>query len=259
MLSYQHHYHAGNLADVHKHAVLAWTLDYLTRKDKPLTYMESHAGRGLYDLDAPEAVKTGEAAKGIMAAKAWFPAGHPYARAIEKTRAERGLGAYPGSPLIAGHLLRDTDTIHLCELHPQEHAALAYATSPFGAHVYREDGLAKALSILPPTPRRGMLLIDPSYEVKTDYEDIPRIIGQIARKWNVGVIMLWYPILSDAPHRVMLNMLRQDHPDAVVHEVRFPPAREGHRMVGSGLFIINAPYGIDAELKRLSGRFKALD
>jgi 23S rRNA (adenine2030-N6)-methyltransferase len=258
MLSYQHHYHAGNLADVHKHAVLAWTLDYLTRKDKPLTYMESHAGRGLYDLAAPEAVKTGEAAKGIMAAKGWFPASHPYARAIEKTKAERGASAYPGSPLIAGHLLRDSDTIHLCELHPQEHAALSYAVSPFGAHVYAEDGLAKALSILPPTPRRGMLLIDPSYEVKTDYEDIPRIIGQIARKWNVGVIALWYPILSDAPHRVMLNQLRQAHDGATVHEVRFPPARDGHRMVGSGLFMLNAPYGIEDELKRLTRHFNAV-
>jgi 23S rRNA (adenine2030-N6)-methyltransferase len=102
------------------------------------------------------------------------------------------------------------------------------------------------------------LLIDPSYEVKTDYETIPRVIGQIARKWNVGQIYLWYPILTDAPHRVMLNMLRQDHAHALVHEVRFPPARDGHRMVGSGLFMINAPYGIDQELKRLTQRFNAL-
>ena len=258
MLSYQHHYHAGNLADVHKHAVLAWALDYLAQKDKPLTYVESHAGRGLYDLAAPEAARTGEAAKGIMATKGWFNAAHPYTRAIAKTQVERGPAAYPGSPLIAGHTLRDTDSIHLCELHPQEHAALTYATSPFGAHVYQEDGLAKALSILPPTPRRGMLLIDPSYEVKSDYEDIPRIIHQIARKWNVGVIMLWYPILSDAPHRVMLNVLRQDHEGATIHEVRFPPAREGHRMIGSGLFLLNAPYGIEAELKTLTNRFRSL-
>ena len=177
MLSYQHHYHAGNLADVHKHSVLAWTLNYLIQKDKPLTYMETHAGRGLYDLTAPEAVKTGEAAKGIAACAGWFPPDHPYSRAIAQTRAERGASAYPGSPLIAGQILREGDSIHLCELHPQEHAVLDYATSPFGAHVYAEDGLAKALSILPPTPRRGMLLIDPSYEIKTDYEDLPRIIG----------------------------------------------------------------------------------
>ena len=258
MLSYQHQYHAGNLADVQKHSVLAWTLDYLIQKEKPVTYMESHAGRGLYDLGAAEATKTGEAAKGIALAQKWFAPDHPYMRAIAHTRAERGAQAYPGSPLIAGHILRDTDTIHLCELHPQEHAALDYATSPFGAHVYAEDGFAKSLSILPPTPRRGMLLIDPSYEIKTDYEDIPRIIGQIARKWNVGIIYLWYPILTDAPHRPMVNALKQDHPDSITHEVRFAPARDGHRMVGSGLWMLNPPFGIGDELKRLTKRFNTL-
>lgn len=258
MLSYQHLYHAGNLADVHKHALLAWTLDYLTRKDKPLTYIESHAGRGLYDLSAPEAIKTGEAAKGIAAVSGWFGATHPYARAVAQTRRERGPNAYPGSPLIAGHLLRETDTIHLCELHPQERAALDYATAPFGAFVHPEDGLKKALSICPPTPRRGMLLIDPSYEIKTDYELMPRVIGQLARKWNVGIIALWYPILSGNPHAPMIRALRQDHPEALVHEVAFPPARDGHRMTGSGMFFINPPYGLEDEAKRLSGLFRRL-
>jgi 23S rRNA (adenine2030-N6)-methyltransferase len=258
MLSYQHLYHAGNLADVQKHAVLAWTLNYLIQKDKPVTYMESHAGRGLYDLAAPEAVKTGEAAKGIALGEKWFAKDHPYRQALQMTRAQRGDSAYPGSPMIAGLTLRENDTIHLCELHPQERAALDYAMGPFGAHIYAEDGFAKALSVLPPTPRRGMLLIDPSYEIKTDYETIPRVIGQIHRKWNVGLIYLWYPILSDAPHRPMLAELRRDHPDALVHEVRFPPVREGHRMEGSGLFMLNAPYGIEAELKQLSERFRSL-
>ena len=258
MLSYQHLYHAGNLADVQKHALLAWMLDYLTRKDKPLTYIESHAGRGLYDLSAAEAVKTGEAAKGIALAERWFPATHPYIRALRQTRAERGPQAYPGSPLIAGHLLREMDTIHLCELHPQEHAALSYAAAPFGAHVHMEDGLKKALSICPPTPRRGMLLIDPSYEIKTDYEYLPKVIGQIARKWNVGIIALWYPILSGNPHLPMIRSLKDNHPDALVHEVSFPPAREGHRMTGSGMFMINPPFGIEDEAKWLSGRFRSL-
>lgn len=258
MLSYQHLYHAGNLADVHKHALLAWSLDYLTRKDKPLTYIETHAGRGLYDLAAPEAVKTGEAAKGIALAESWFPASHPYARALHQTRAERGARAYPGSPLIAGHLLRPIDTIHLCELHPQELAALRYAVAPFGAHVHAEDGLAKALSICPPIPRRGLLLIDPSYEIKTDYEMLPRVIGQIARKWNVGIIALWYPILTGNPHIPMLRALTADHPQALVHEVTFPPAREGHRMTGSGMFIINPPFGLEDEARRLGALFRRL-
>ena len=98
MLSYQHAYHAGNLADVHKHAVLGWCLDYLTRKPKPLTYIETHAGRGLYDLSGTEALKTGEAAKGISLASAWFAPDHPYARALAQVQATHGPTAYPGSP-----------------------------------------------------------------------------------------------------------------------------------------------------------------
>lgn len=258
MLSYQHLYHAGNLADVQKHALLAWMVEYLTQKDKPLTYFETHSGRGLYDLTAPESMKTGEAAQGIDRAERLFGKDHPYIRALKATREERGPNAYPGSPMIAGHLLRETDTMHLCELHPQEHAALEYAMGPFSANVYKDEGMAKALSLCPPTPRRGLLLIDPSYEVKTDYETIPRQIGQIARKWNVGIIALWYPILSDGVHRPMIKELQAAHPDALTHEVRFPPVRDGHRMEGSGMFIINPPYGIDAEVARISAKFRKL-
>jgi 23S rRNA (adenine2030-N6)-methyltransferase len=258
MLSYQHLYHAGNLADVHKHALLAVALDYMVRKDKPLTYLETHAGRGLYDLSAPEALRTGEAAQGIGRVAGWFGADHPYARAIAATRAARGPQAYPGSPLIAGEILRTTDTIHLCELHPQERAALEYAVAPFGAHVHAEEGMAKALSLCPPTPRRGMLLIDPSWEIKQEYETIPRALDQIARKWNVGVIALWYPVLTDGPHPEMVRGLRARHPEALFSEVRFPPARPGHRMVGSGLVVLNAPFGLAEEAARLAGLFRSL-
>src|SRR5690554_6900254 len=100
MLSYQHGYHAGNLADVHKHALLAVMLDYLTRKPKPLFYLETHAGRGLYDLNGAEARKTGEAAQGIGRAEGWFEAGHPYRRVLASVRRVHGAAAYPGSPLI---------------------------------------------------------------------------------------------------------------------------------------------------------------
>ena len=259
MLSYQHIYHAGNLADVHKHALLASMLDYLTRKDKPLSYLENHAGRGLYALDAPEAVKTGEAAQGIARAEAlgWFPPDHPLARALAATRAAHGATAYPGSPLIAALLLRPTDTIHLAELHPREGAALTAALGPH-AHIHAQDGLQMALAQTPPTPRRGLMLIDPSYEVKSDYTAIPRAISQIARKWNVGTIALWYPILTSGLHLPMLATLRAAHPEALVHEVRFAPARDGHGMVGSGLFILNAPWGTESEATRLTTRFAGL-
>ena len=127
MLSYQHAYHAGNIADLQKHAGLAWALDYLTRKDKPLTYLETHAGRGLYDLAGPEARKTGEAAAGIGALSGVLPEGHPLGRVLTTIRDRHGPSAYPGSPAIAEALLRPDDRLHLAELHPAEHAALSKA------------------------------------------------------------------------------------------------------------------------------------
>lgn len=260
MLSYQHGYHAGNAADVHKHALLSVALARLTEKDKPLCYFETHAGRGLYALDAPEAVKTGEARAGIARAEAagWFAPDHPYARAIAAVRAAHGPAAYPGSPLIAAHLLRRVDTLTLAELHPQEFAALGAAMAGQGARCLQQDGLAMAQAMLPPVPRRGMLLIDPSYEVKADYAAIPRAIAALHRKWNVGVIALWYPLLAGAepPHAPMLAELEgAGFPRMLRHEVGFAPVRPGHRMAGSGLFVVNAPWGLEDEAARLTALF----
>jgi len=256
MLSYQHLYHAGNPADVHKHALLAWVLAYLTQKDKPLTYIETHAGRGLYDLDAPEAVKTGEAAQGIDRLLAAFAPDHPYRAVVQGVRSQHGLRAYPGSPMIAAHLLRMTDSAHLAERHPREFAALAEAMLPYAARVHAVDGFAKAHELTPPMPRRGLMLIDPSYETASDYDDMARFVGLIARKWNVGIIMLWYPILTDARHGPMLSALQDAHAGALRHEVRFPPARPGHRMVGSGLFVVNPVWGMAEEAARVAGLFR---
>lgn len=258
MLSYQHHYHAGNLADVHKHSALAWILAYLTRKDKPLHYMETHAGRGLYNLSDAAAQKTGEAAQGIQKVNDWFAPSHPYSQALAHFRDTFGPNAYPGSPLIAAHLLRDIDTIQLAELHPGEHAALDLAMSPYDAKCHATDGFEMAFSLCPPTPRRGMLLIDPSFEIKTDYTDIPRIITRLHRAWNVGIIALWYPILTNKAQVDMVATLRANHSDGLVHEVRFDPARPGHGMIGSGLFVLNPPYGLAEELKDLTKRFETL-
>ena len=261
MLSYQHIYHAGNLADVQKHALLAWMLTYLTQKDKPLTYMETHAGRGLYQLDAPEAVKTGEAAAGVerFVSEGILPADHPLMDVVAKLREEHGAKAYPGSPLIAASLLRAQDSLHFAELHPQENIALRQAFKGRGAKIHKQDGYELALSLAPPTPRRGMLLIDPSYEIKSEYARLPGIIAKLHRKWNVGVIALWYPILREGLHKPMINALtHQNLPGAFCHEVTFPAAREGHRMIGSGMFVVNAPYGIEEESVNLSNRFHHL-
>ncbi len=251
MLSYQHHFHAGNLADVQKHALLAWMLDYLTQKDKPLTYIETHAGRGLYDLSSEYALKTGEAALGVTRAETMFDPGHPYRQRLNEIRASYGPNAYPGSPLIAALSLRDIDTLHLAELHPTEVQALRHAMNPWGPHVYARDGFEMGLALTPPTPRRGLMLIDPSYEVKADYDAIPGHIRAMARKWNVGIFALWYPLLTSGAHGPMLGQLARDFPDALRCEVHFPPVRPGHKMIGTGMFIVNPPYGMEGEAARI--------
>ncbi|NRB05806.1 MAG: 23S rRNA (adenine(2030)-N(6))-methyltransferase RlmJ [Rhodobacteraceae bacterium] len=254
MLSYQHIYHAGNLADVQKHALLAWMLAYLTRKDKPLSYIETHAGRALYDLASDAAVKTGEAAHGIRALRPLLPPDHPYAKALALTEAAEGPMAYPGSPLIATHLLRAGDTIHLAELHPAEHRALCTALPR--AHVHLRDGFDTAHALVPPTPRRGLMLIDPSYEIKDDFKTIPGHLRKWHRAWNVGVICVWYPILRSGAHKDMCKAFARDFPDALNHQIHFTPARDGHGMTGSGLFVINPPFGLAEAARELETLFK---
>lgn len=263
MLSYQHGFHAGNLADVQKHSLLAVMLDYLTRKDKPLSYVETHAGRGLYDLDGAQAQKTGEADQGIRKVATWFDDAHPYTKARVAIAEHYGDTTYPGSPAIAQALLRESDHMHLAELHPGEFEHLKEAMrgplGQSGLHIVKQDGFEFAQSLCPPTPRRGLCLIDPPYEIKSDYGFIPTFIEKLHRKWNVGVIALWYPILTGGAHRPMINaLLAQNLPDVLHHEVQFPPAREGHGMIGSGMFIVNTPWGTGDEAKRLSGLFRTL-
>jgi 23S rRNA (adenine2030-N6)-methyltransferase len=255
MLSYQHGYHAGNLADVHKHALLCAMLDYLTRKDKPLSYIETHAGRGLYDLRSDAARKTGEAAQGIGRLELRFDPAHPYRRRLDAVRARHGAAAYPGSPLLAALSLRPGDRMHLAELHPAEGAALGQTMSPFDAVLHAGDGLAMALALCPPVPRRGLMLVDPSWEVKDDYAAMPRFLAAVHRRWNVGVLALWYPILRSDAHLPMRAALDAAFPAALGHELRFPPAREGHRMVGSGIFVVNPPFGTADEAARLTALF----
>jgi len=247
MLSYQHIYHAGNLADVQKHYLLASMLDYLTGKEKPFSYIETHSGRGVYQLDAVEAVKTGEAQAGVgrVLDKGRFDPGTPYARALSQTRETFGPMAYPGSPMIASAFTRIQDSMHLAELHPQEYRALSKTMRPLGAKTYFQDGFELAQSLLPPNPRRGLLLIDPSYEVKADYDRLPGIITSLHRKWNVGIIALWYPILTDDRHKTMCEALLKRHfPKVLHHEVSFRAARDGPRMIGSGMFVINATFAL---------------
>lgn len=240
MLSYQHAYHAGNPADLHKHGILAGLLAALTVKPRGLTYMETHAGRGLYDLTGPEALKTGEAAFGVQRAA---PGPGPLRQVLDKVRAAHGPSAYPGSPLIARTLLRPQDRLHLMELHPAEHAALKAALAAPNVAVHRRDGFEGVLALSPPDPRRGLVLVDPSYEVKTEYAAVADFVKKLLRRWPQAVVMIWYPLLPAGREADLIGGLG---PLAKLrHEVRFA-MREGHRMTGSGVVLVNAPHDAPA-------------
>lgn len=264
MLSYQHSYHAGCLADVQKHAALALMLAQLVEKDKPLTYIETHAGRGLYQLNSAEALKTQEAEYGILPLleQKKFPASHPYLQALSATQKRYGKNAYCGSPLIAQHFLREMDKLFLIDLHPQEYAALVQncikSTRAKNTFCRQKDGYKEALAISPPQIRRGFVLIDPSYEVKAEYEQAAEFVLQMHKKWNVATILLWYPILEDARHEKMVQtLLDADLPKLWHQEILFPE-NSFYRARGTGLICINTPFGVEHELGLLEKVFLSL-
>ena len=238
MLSYQHGYHAGNPADLHKHIVLAELLSLLTRKARGISYMETHAGRGLYDLNAPESVKTGEAAEGIEALT--LP-DSPLATALQATRAKHGVAAYPGSPLIAQTLLREQDRLHLMELHPTEFRELRQNLRTENTAIHKRDGYEGVLSLSPPKPRKGLVLVDPSYEIKTEYEQVADFTHKLMIKWPEATVMIWYPTLPAGRHEDLIAGLKLKF---MRHEVSFA-LKDGEGMTGSGLVLVNAPYGAE--------------
>lgn len=251
MLSYQHAYHAGNLADVHKHAALSLLLHHMRQKEKPMTVMETHAGRGLYRVDDPESLKTGEAEAGIKKclSEKWFAAGHPYSQCLNFIRAQYGEGAYPGSPLVSAHFLKPGDALYLMELHPAEAAALEKNMRPYAAQMHHRDGYEGVLALSPPPARRGLVLIDPSYEVKSEYEEIPGFVARLHKKWAQAVIMLWYPVLPAGRHTAMIKTLEErGYPKVLHQEIIFPSQALARGMRGSGVYCINLPFGLEPSL-----------
>ncbi|MEM9762597.1 MAG: 23S rRNA (adenine(2030)-N(6))-methyltransferase RlmJ, partial [Pseudomonadota bacterium] len=256
MLSYQHAYHAGSPADLHKHVALAVLLAPLAGRGA--LYVESHAGRGLYDLSSAEAGKTGEAAAGLGTLAAASPDGPPegpFWDVLLALRGRDGPSAYPGSPAVAASLLGAADRISLHERHPAELEALRRgraALDAFGrgragpaVEVIGADGHAALRTLRPGAQRgtragvrRGLALIDPSYEVKSEYKDAADTVVALTRSWPQGIIMLWYPILPAARHNAMVEAVASVlGSNALRHEAlyRNPPERG---MTGSGLLIV---------------------
>lgn len=254
MLSYQHAYHAGCLADVHKHMAQLLLLQAMTQSHKRLTYIETHSGRGLYRLNSVEAEKTGEAKAGILHLQQQnrLPADAPYSQLLKKVRGQYGQHAYPGSPLIAQMTLRPEDSLNLFELHPAEGAALMRNIKGRNIRIHKQDGYAGALRLCPPVPRNGLVMIDPSFEVKSEYALAVEFIRKLLRKWPNAVVLLWYPMLKAAHHEVLLELAQKaDFPGYWHQQIRFCAPEEVRGMYGSGLVAVNLPTQMLAPLGEL--------
>ncbi len=255
MLSYQHGYHAGNRADIHKHGLLAWLLQRLTQKNKPACYIDVYAGRGFYDLEGSFARKTGEASDGITQLKnvTWPASLQCWKQLIDADNPADRWRYYGGSPHIASRLLRDTDTLIFCELHDNEFSRLnSLFNRDSRCNLHHRDAHEALNALLPPMPRRGLALIDPPYEVKKEYDQMVTDIKLAADKWPVGSIMLWYPILEAGRHTHMLRQLKQLKLPLLIGEWQWRQAwhEDTRGMLGSGVVVCHPPWQADVFLKQ---------
>jgi len=252
MLSYQHVYHAGNAADVHKHVVVTLLLAHLAKKKKPFCVLDVHAGEGVYDLTSTEAEKTAEFKEGI--ARVWSatdspPAVTAYLNQIRALNGDGALRRYPGSPALAAAALRDEDRLILNELHPAAYRLLRrWAGSDERITLHKRDGLEALVALTPPPIRRGLALIDPSYEIKTDYVEVPKAVERATAKWPEGIFVVWYPLLEGDRHEELLKAFKAQSTIATyASEIRFG----GHRATGlrgAGVVIVNPPWKFEDEV-----------
>jgi 23S rRNA (adenine2030-N6)-methyltransferase len=256
MLSYRHAFHAGNHADVLKHAVLAFMLDYYNQKDKPYWYIDTHAGAGAYQLDTGFAAKNAEYAGGIarlMNRDDLPELLQPYVALVREMNDGGGLKYYPGSPLVADKLLRSEDKLRLFELHPTDLQLLqqTFARAGRRVQIQQADGFAGIKAMLPPPTRRAVVLIDPPYEVKEDYRHVIAALKEALERFATGTYAVWYPQLQRAEVPGMLEKLRKLPAKDWLHvalDINLP-SPDGFGMHGSGLFILNPPWTLHAALQ----------
>jgi 23S rRNA (adenine2030-N6)-methyltransferase len=253
MLSYLHGFHAGNHADVLKHVVLAALLARLTQKDKPLRYIDTHAGAGLYDLDSAAARKNHEYDTGIGKIRTERGAPTAVARLLDLVaRANTGpaLARYPGSPWLARELLRPEDQLFLFELHPTEHRALARSLEfDRRVKVLREDGLLGCVGLVPPPHKRALILIDPSYELKHEHSQVLDAVMKVHRRFATGTIAIWYPLVERRWVERFERALRGTGIAPVaLYELAIAPEGRERGLIGSGMFVVNPPWPLHEEL-----------
>ena len=270
MFSYRHGFHAGNHADVLKHVVLSQLLGYLNQKPAPYMVIDTHAGAGVYQLDSDYATTSGESDEGV--ALLWGrddipPAVNDYLQVISDMNPAGRLRHYPGSPFLAERLMRDQDRLRLFEMHPTDSKLLAENFRKLQAHaaangqkssargtrvqMQRADGFAGLKALLPPPSRRGLILMDPSYEDKDDYRKVKVALEDAQKRFATGTYAIWYPVLGRLESQQLPERLKRVAASEwlnVTLTVAGPAAQE-QGLRSSGMFIINPPWTLEATLK----------
>jgi 23S rRNA (adenine2030-N6)-methyltransferase len=256
MLSYRHAFHAGNHADVLKHAIVVQILEYLGQKDKPYWYIDTHAGAGVYSLTEGFATKNAEYESGI--GPLWTRTDLPmllaeYVHEVKALNPDGELQFYPGSPYLAFRQMREQDRMRLYEMHSTEIDVLRHNFRDAGrrAMIYDGDGFEGIKAILPPAPRRALTLIDPSYEDKRDYARTITCLEECLKRFATGTYAVWYPLVTRPESQRFAEQLKKIQPGHWLHAsltVKAPPA-DGFGLYGSGMFVLNPPYTLAGALK----------
>lgn len=255
-MNYRHGFHAGNFADVLKHATLARIVAHLREKPAPFRVIDTHAGAGLYDLAGPEAGRTGEWREGIARlVKAAPPAEArallaPYLDAVMALNPGGRLKAYPGSPMLVRAWLRPRDRLIACELEPKAAASLAknLATST-RAKAMPIDGWTALSAYVPPKERRGLVLIDPPYEAPDEFVRLAEAFAQAHRKWPSGIYLLWYPIKDRVGPDALAKRLKALRIGKILRaELTITRVPAADRLIGAGLIVVNPPWTLEREL-----------
>jgi 23S rRNA (adenine2030-N6)-methyltransferase len=257
-MNYRHAFHAGNFADVVKHAVLARIITHLKEKPAAFRVIDTHAGAGLYDLSGPEASRTGEWRLGIARLLAAQLAPDvrallaPYLDAVAALNPGADLKAYPGSPALAQSLLRDQDRLVACEREPNAARALAgFVHGDARAKAVEIDGYTALKAYVPPKERRGLVLIDPPYEQPDEFEHLVLALTAAHRKWPTGVYALWYPIKNPRETAAFARSIASSGIARVLRAELTLARADNERLGGSGLIIVNPPWRLEQELSLL--------
>jgi 23S rRNA (adenine2030-N6)-methyltransferase len=258
-MNYRHAYHAGNFADVVKHAVLALIIEHMKAKPAPFRVVDTHAGVGLYDLHGEQAQKTGEWREGIarVTAAKFSPeaaaALAPYLRVVDEINHGGDIREYPGSPLLAARLLRREDRLVLNELHPEDHDELhSLFARDHRVKVLSLDAWTALKSLLPPPERRGVVLIDPAFEQPGELDRLAHGLKEAHRRFATGTILMWYPIKDISAVSAFRKSVHElGLAKVLVVEIAVRKVANGTPLSSAGLIIVNAPYKLHEKLNAL--------